>query len=90
MIGFLVGAALWGASFAGGFIPTKRFVRNRLRYVDSAQKPGTAIAAGVVGTAAGIAIAALPIITVPMGVLFGIGVGTGWAGGQNSGTPPDA
>ena len=90
MIGFLVGAAVYAASFAGGFIPTKRFVRNRLRYVDAAQKPGAAIAAGVVGTAAGIAVAALPIITVPMGILFGIGVGTGWVGGQNSGNPPDA
>lgn len=90
MIGFLVGAAVYAASFAGGFIPTKRFVRNRLRYVDAAQKPGAAIAAGVIGTAAGVAIAALPIISVPMGVLFGIGVGTGWAGGQNSNTPPAA
>ena len=90
MIGFLVGAAVYAASFAGGFIPTKRFVKNKLRYVDAAQKPGAAVAAGVIGTAAGIAIAALPIITVPMGVLFGIGVGTGWVGGQNSGTPPNA
>jgi hypothetical protein len=90
MIGFLVGAAIYAASFAGGFIPTKRFVKNKLRYVDAAQKPGTAVAAGVIATAAGIAIAALPIITVPMGVLFGIGVGTGWAGGQNSAKPPDA
>jgi hypothetical protein len=90
MIGLLVGAAIYAASFAGGFIPTKRFVKNKLRYVDAAQKPGTAVAAGVIGTAAGIAIAALPIITVPMGVLFGIGVGTGWAGGQNSATPPGA
>lgn len=90
MIGFVLGAALYAASFAGGFLPTKRFVRNKLRYVDAAQKPGAALVAGVVGTAAGIAVAALPIITVPMGVLFGIGVGTGWAGGQNSGTPPNA
>ncbi len=90
MIGFLVGAAIYAASFAGGFIPTKRFVKNKLRYVDAAQKPGTAVAAGIIGTAAGIAIAALPIITVPMGVLFGIGVGTGWAGGQNSSTPPNS
>lgn len=90
MIGFLVGAAVYAASFAGGFIPTKRFVKNRLRYVDAAQKPAAALVAGVVGTAAGVAIAALPIITVPMGVLFGIGVGTGWVGGQNSTNPPNA
>ena len=84
----IIGLLLGAAAFGGGFLPTKRFVRNRLRYVDAAQKPAAAVVAGVVGTAAGIAIAALPIITVPMGVLFGIGVGAGWHGGQNSGTPP--
>ena len=90
MIGFVIGAAVYAASFAGGFIPTKRFVKNKLRYVDAAQKPGAAVVAGVVGTAAGISIAALPIITVPMGLLFGIGVGAGWHGGQHGGTPPEA
>lgn len=86
----IIGLLLGAAAFGGGFLPTKRFVRDKLRYVDSAQKPAAAVVAGVVGTAAGIAVAALPIITIPMGLLFGIGVGTGWAGGQNSGPRPDA
>lgn len=86
----IIGLLLGAAAFGGGFIPTKRFVQNRLRYVDAAQKPAAALMAGVVGTAAGIAVAALPIITVPMGVLFGIGVGAGWHGGQHGGTTPEA
>jgi len=86
IIGLLLGAAALG----GGFLPTKNFVRRRLRYVDAAQKPSAPIVAGVVATAAGIAVAALPIITVPMGVLFGIGVGTGWASGQRAGPPPES
>ena len=84
IIGLLLGAAALG----GGFIPTRNFVRRRLRYVDSAQKRAAPVVAGVVATAAGVVVAALPIITVPMGVLFGIGVGTGWASGQKA--PPES
>ena len=86
----IIGLLLAAASLGGGFIPTRNFVRRRLRYVDAAQKASAPIVAGVVATAAGVAIAALPIITVPMGVLFGIGVGTGWASGQRAGPPAES
>ncbi len=84
----IIGLLLWGAALGGGFIPTRNFVRRRLRFVDAAQKPSTPVVAGVVAAAAGITAAALPIITVPMGLLFGIGVGAGWASGQKA--PPES
>jgi len=84
----IIGLLLWGAALGGGFISTRNFVRRRLRFVDAAQKPSTPVVAGVVAAAAGITAAALPIITVPMGLLFGIGVGTGWASGQKA--PPES
>lgn len=81
IIGLLLGAAALG----GGFLPTRNFVRRRLRFVEGAQKPSTPVVAGVVAAAAALPIAALPIITIPMAVLFGLGVGTGWASGQRAG-----
>jgi hypothetical protein len=84
IIGLLLGAAALG----GGFVPTRNFVRRKLRYVDAAQKTSTPLVAGVVATMAALPIAALPVITVPMAVLFGLGVGTGWASGQKPDSSP--
>lgn len=63
-----------------GYSAARRFVRDRLRYVDAAQKPGAAIAAAVVG-----AIALSPAVLLLPGFLatsltavgFGLGVGLG-------------
>ena len=83
MIGLLLGAAALG----GGFISARNFVKRRLRFVDAAQKPTAPVLAGVVATAVAIPVAALPIISIPMAIAFGLGVGTGWASGQKA--PPD-
>ncbi len=80
MIGILLGVAALG----GGFVSARNFVKRRLRFVDAAQKPSTPVVAGVVATAAALPIAALPIISIPMAVAFGLGVGTGWASGQRA------
>ena len=80
MIGLLLGAAALG----GGFVAARNFVRRRLRYVDAAQKPSAPVVAGVVATGGGLLVAALPIISIPMAVAFGVGVGTGWASGQKA------
>ena len=67
-----------GTAAAGGFASARRFVRERLRYVDVAQRKRAAIAAG-----AGAAILAAPVVwVVPIigagtAVLFGAGVGYG-------------
>lgn len=82
MIGLLLGAAALG----GGFVTARNFVKQRLRFVDAAQKRSAPVVAGVVATAAALPIAALPIITIPMAIVFGLGVGTGWASGQKAPT----
>lgn len=78
MIGLLLGVAALG----GGFVTARNFVKARLRFVDAAQKRSAPVVAGVVATAAALPIAALPIISIPMAIAFGLGVGTGWASGQ--------
>ena len=80
MIGLLLGAAALG----GGFIGARDFVKRRLRFVDAAQKPSAPVVAGVAATAVGAVVAALPVISIPMAVAFGLGVGTGWASGQRA------
>jgi hypothetical protein len=84
MIGLLLGAAALG----GGFVFARNFVRRRLRYVDAAQKPSTPVIAGVAATAVALPVAILPVISIPMAIAFGLGVGTGWASGQKG--PPDS
>ncbi|HJQ64808.1 MAG TPA: hypothetical protein VJ816_00455 [Gemmatimonadales bacterium] len=80
MIGLLLGAAALG----GGFVAARNFVKRRLRFVDGAQKSSAPVVAGVVATAAALPVAVLPVISIPMAIAFGLGVGTGWASGQRS------
>jgi hypothetical protein len=80
MIGLLLGAAALG----GGFIAARNFVRRRLRFVDAAQKPSASVVAGVAATAVALPVAILPVISIPMAIAFGLGVGTGWASGQKA------
>ena len=83
----LMGAFLWllitGVASIVGYITVKRFVQNRLRFVDAIQKRRVPALAGLL--AAGIAlpvVAVLPIISFGTALLFGIGVGTGVAAGR--------
>jgi hypothetical protein len=80
MIGLLLGAAALG----GGFIAARNFVKQRLRFVDAAQKRSAPVVAGVAATAVALPVAILPIISIPMAIAFGLGVGTGWASGQKA------
>jgi hypothetical protein len=80
MIELLIGAA----ALAGGFLYTRGFVKQRLRFVEKAQKPSAPVIAGAVATAVILPVAALPLIAVSTAVAFGVGVGTGWASGQRA------
>jgi len=80
MIGLLIGAAALG----GGFVAARNFVKNRLRFVDAAQKRSAPLVAGVAATAVALPVAILPVISIPMAIAFGLGVGTGWASGQKA------
>jgi hypothetical protein len=83
----LMGAFLWllitGVASIAGYITVKRFVQNRLRFVDAVHKRHVPLLAGA--AAAGVAlpvVATLPIISLGTALLFGIGVGTGVAAGR--------
>lgn len=76
-------ALLWliitGVASIGGYVAVKRFVRERLRFVDGIHKPGVPLIAGVAAS-----LVSLPTaIFMPIApILLGIGVGTGVAHGR--------
>lgn len=89
MFGFLgfFGSVLTGAISIGiaalGFWQSRRFVANRLRYVDAAHKPIAMVIAGVIAAVAISPIVwLLPGFGVGTALLFGAGVAAGVAGGS--------
>lgn len=83
----LMGAFLWllitGVASIAGYITTKRFVQNRLRFVDAVHKRHVPALAGVLATGIALPVVGLlPIVGVPTALLFGIAVGTGAAAGR--------
>ena len=81
MIGFIVLLVAGAATFFG-FRETRRFVRRRLRYVDAAQSFRAPWMAGTAATLlAAPVVLVLPVVGVGTALLFGIGVGTGFAAG---------
>ena len=74
----LIIIAVTAAVPLGAFAFTRRFVRERLRYVDAVQKKRAAIlAGGVAAVAAAPVVALLPVVGAGTAVLFGGGVGFG-------------
>ena len=62
----------------GAFALTRRFVRERLRYVDAVQKKRAAVLAGGVAAVAVMPVVALlPVVGTGTALLFGGGVGLG-------------
>jgi hypothetical protein len=71
-----------GATGAG-YIGTKRFVKQRLRYVDEVHKPTAAVIAGTVALLIAVPVVALvPFIGTGTAVLFGLAVGAGTRAGS--------
>ncbi len=71
-----------GAATFFGFRETRRFVRRRLRYVDAVHSMKAPFIAGTAATLlAGPVVMALPLIGAGTAILFGIGVGSGFAAG---------
>ncbi len=81
MIGLIVLLVAGAATFFG-FRQTRHFVRRRLRYVDSVHSLG---APWIAGTAAVLVAApvvlVLPFVGAGTALLFGLGVGSGFAAG---------
>ena len=77
MMGLIILLVL-GAVGVGSFALTRRFVRERLRYVDAVQKKRVALLAGGVAAVAALPVVALlPVVGAGTAVLFGGGVGFG-------------
>lgn len=83
MIELMLWLAATGAASTGGFIAARRFVRDRLRFVDAAHK-GSApwIAGGVALLAAAPVVAVLPVVGAGTAFLVGASVGIGVAKGS--------
>ncbi len=81
-IGNFLWLAIAGAASVGGYVTTKRFVRERLRFVDGVHRRGVPLVAGIAGWGVGLLAAVLPLVNPITAVLFGIGVGAGVAAGR--------
>jgi len=74
----IISYAATGAIAVGGYVKTRNFVRDRLRFVDAMHRPA---APWVVGVA--VALVALPVVAVVpfigggTALLLGVGVGVG-------------
>jgi hypothetical protein len=62
-----------------GYFKTRRFVRERLRFIDAVQKPVAPVVAGVgTAVATGVVVALVPFIGgLAIPVLAGLGIGVG-------------
>lgn len=81
-LGFLLGSAMTVGATGVGFVGARRFVKERLRYVDEVQKPAAPVVAGAVAAAAAVPVVVLvPLIGVPTALLFGAAVGLGTRSG---------
>jgi len=72
----VLGAAVGG--IGAGYVQVRRFVRERLQFVDAVQRSGVPV---VVGTVAAVAVTPvvwlLPVVGVGTAILFGAGIGLG-------------
>ena len=74
----LLMAGATGAVTLFGYLKARQFVRDRLRFVDAAHRPSTAVVAGVGAAAVATPIVMLlPIVGIPSALIFGVGVGWG-------------
>ena len=77
MLGFIA-LGIAGVVGVGGHMKSRSFVRRRLRYTETVEKPGLGLAAGVVTTlVAAPLVAVLPIVGAGTAIALGAGVGSG-------------
>ena len=79
MIGLIVAAVTLGA----GYVYTRRFVRERLRFVDAVRRPAAPLVAGAAtALLAAPVVALLPLVGVGTALAAGVGVAAGVASGR--------
>lgn len=82
-LAFWLWVVLTGFLAIGGYVVTRRFVRQRLRYVDAVRRPWVPVAAGAAVAVVSAPIAwLLPFVGGGTALLFGTGVGLGVASGR--------
>ena len=82
-LGMFLWLVITGVASIGGYVAVKRFVRQRLRFVDAVYRPSVPALAGMAATAVALpTIAVLPVVNVGTALLFGVAVGTGVAAGR--------
>ena len=69
------------AAGLGGYLISRNFVRNRLRFVDAIHGVWFPLVAGVLGFLLAWPLALLPLVSAAPAALFGLGVGLGTATG---------
>lgn len=81
-IAALATVTMAGGAAGAGYVGSKRFVKERLRFVDQIQRPGAAIVAGTVAALAAVPVVALlPFVGGGTALLFGVAVGAGTRAG---------
>lgn len=79
----LVLIGLAGAGILAGYVKTRRFVRERLRFVDAVYRPAAPFVAGGAAAVAAAPLAwILPVVGGGTAVLFGAAVGYGVVRGR--------
>lgn len=69
----ILGAAAGG--IGAGYVRARRFVRDRLRFVDTVQHPAAPVVAGAVGVVAAAPVVwLLPVVGGGTALLFGVGM----------------
>lgn len=79
-MGFLY-LALSLAAAIGGFVLARRFVQQRLRFVDGIRSPAAPFVAGLAAALVAWPVTLLPILTTATAAIFGVGAGLGTASG---------
>jgi inosine-uridine nucleoside N-ribohydrolase len=70
--------AVGGVATVAGYIKSRQFVRQRLRFVDAVQKPVAPLAAGAVAAVVAAPVVwLLPVLGAGTALVFGAGVGVG-------------
>ena len=84
----LIGLLAAGTAAGFGYVKSRAFVSERLRYVDAAHKPAAPVIAGVAATALATPIVwALPLIGAGTALAFGAAVGLGTRAGARETEP---
>ena len=78
----LIALGMTAAAAVIGFVGTRGFVRDRLRFVDAVQKGSAPWVAGIVAALVAVPVVALvPLVGIGTALIFGLSVGAGVAVG---------